>query len=536
MELEEIIVTLDKTMTLSKLITTNKSRFGIIFLLLIATQLADVGSTYLFSPMVNQVAAGKFSSFCWLLLVQFILALLLNFSFNGAYYLFNKQTQQYFHIIREKLADHYYHQPDNVAEMTNHFSQDFDILTYDYATTLFYLTCDLLNAVLVIISLFSFHWSLLAISLTTTVLSFVLARLFEQRTNQATDQLSGANQHFLETIAQWIDGLGELRRYSAKNAYEKALLKAGKEVAQKQISRRKVNSQLQLWQKITNALGTVSIPLIAGLLYFNGQLSIGEIIAAGYFSVSIFSCLDHIANGYSFLNSTKSLRQRLLALQEPVEQDKLPSVNNLEQIEIKNLTIAFDHQQINYPEMTIHAGEKILLTGPSGCGKSSLLKLILGELLAKSGQICFIDQKGKAFTPDPYSIGYLSQDPTLFSATLAENVTLHTPGLKGDAEDYLQKVGLQLNPQEKIDLSKLNLSGGQRQKVVLARALMHRYSLLLLDEPLSAIDHGGQNKLLRLLYQGPTTLIMVAHQLSPDQKAFFDREIQLQRQEAQDDC
>lgn len=94
--------------------------------------------------------------------------------------------------------------------------------------------------------------------------------------------------------------------------------------------------------------------------------------------------------------------------------------------------------------------KKILLTGDSGSGKSTLLKLLLGNLQAEKGQIIFKDAAGQAFQPDPYSIGYQAQDLVLFPATLAENVTMHSPGLSADQKITWKQSASSLIPSARL--------------------------------------------------------------------------------------
>lgn len=517
-------------MTFNALIRSNRVRMLAIFALIVATQLFDVSSTYLFSPMINEVAAGRFFQFCLFLVTQFGLSLLLNLSYNGANYLFSVQVQGYFHLIRQRLAAHYYDQPEKASEMTNHFTQDLDILTKDYADTWFYMTNDIISAFLVIGTLLAFHWLLLTISLVIAILSFLVPKGLEAYTNRATETVSKQNEHYLSIIDKWGQGLQELRRYKASQPFLKALSHAGKNVERSNVRRTKANRRVQMLQALINTIGTVSVPLTAGWLYFNHQISFGAIIAAGYFAENIFGALENIGASYSYLVSTKRLRQKLLKLQEPIAT--MPNADAPEQIRLiqgRNLSADYENSAtIIYPDFTIKAGDKVLLTGASGTGKSTLLKLLLGQLKPKNGEICYQDENGNLLQIAPYSLGYLAQDLTLFSGTICENVTMHGDHSAHDVAEALAQADLDQDSTTEIDLDHLTLSGGQKQKVILARAICHQFPVVLLDEALSAIDEVSQNKILKNLTAGPQTLIMVAHHLSREQRALFDQEIQLQ--------
>ena len=179
--------------------------------------------------------------------------------------------------------------------------------------------------------------------------------------------------------------------------------------------------------------------------------------------------------------------------------------------------------------LTVRAGDFIALLGPSGCGKSTLLRLIAGLDRPDAGQLVWADGQ----PPGPGALGYVFQDPTLLPwATAAENVwlPLRLRG-RGQAEcakevtDALAHVGLDgfanARPAE--------LSGGMRMRVSIARALVSRPSVLLLDEPFAALDefarHRLQEDLLGLWQELGCTVIFVTH--SAYEAAFLARRVVL---------
>lgn len=176
----------------------------------------------------------------------------------------------------------------------------------------------------------------------------------------------------------------------------------------------------------------------------------------------------------------------------------------------------------------------MLLTGDSGAGKSTLFKLILGEIKPTSGQIIFKDKDGAVVNPDMSKIGYIPQDPVLFPVSIADNMTMFVDKLKSALPSLVEKVQLAgdiakfdegLN--QKIDLNKLNISGGQRQKIVLVRALVHQSEIILIDEGTSAIDQQATMQILHEVKSTPATVIFIAHSFNEQMKQLFDREIHL---------
>ena len=206
-------------------------------------------------------------------------------------------------------------------------------------------------------------------------------------------------------------------------------------------------------------------------------------------------------------------------------------------IEIRSVSKAFANLPV-LREIDLHAdrGRTTVLIGPSGCGKSTLLRLILGLALPDRGSVVF---DGKPLDSESVvavrrRVGYVIQEGGLFPhMTAEENVTLmagiHGTSRAGIARRLEELTELTKFPVEGLSRYPVELSGGQRQRVALMRALMLDPDVLLLDEPLAALDpmirFDLQNDLREIFRTLQKTVVLVTHDLA--EAAFFGERIVL---------
>ncbi|MBE6039617.1 MAG: ATP-binding cassette domain-containing protein [Clostridiales bacterium] len=197
-------------------------------------------------------------------------------------------------------------------------------------------------------------------------------------------------------------------------------------------------------------------------------------------------------------------------------------------IRIENVSFTYEDSSFGtLDDVSLHIspGEKIAIVGESGCGKSTLLKLILGIIRPSSGGI-FIDGKPidsihlRAYRRH---IGTVFQFSKVMPGTILSNIAFCPhPVSREEAEEAAQKAdiadtinALPLGYDTEIsDSNSGGFSGGQRQRLLLARAFASKPSIMILDEATSALDNISQSKVLKSVYAEKCTVIMVAHRLS----------------------
>ncbi|MFA5364007.1 MAG: ABC transporter ATP-binding protein [Candidatus Bathyarchaeia archaeon] len=165
------------------------------------------------------------------------------------------------------------------------------------------------------------------------------------------------------------------------------------------------------------------------------------------------------------------------------------------EVKLTNVVKSFDKGRItavDHVNLTVRDKEYLTLLGPSGCGKTTTLRMIAGLELPTEGEITIGEKVVSSLPPEYRDIGYVFQEYALFPHMDVWNNVTYGPRVKGWTEEKSNKIGREMLELvrlfERTDALPAELSGGMRQRVALARALSSGSKLLLLDEPLGALD------------------------------------------------
>lgn len=226
-----------------------------------------------------------------------------------------------------------------------------------------------------------------------------------------------------------------------------------------------------------------------------------------------------------FVDSVSSAREKYAHVREPDGDIELPSVGMIEACDISFAYIA-GRDVLRHVSFAVAPGEAVGIVGPSGAGKSTLLDLVLRLRVPRDGEVLVDGVPVQRFAPADWArrVAYVPQDCRLLAASVLDNIAFFRPWIDAEAVRCAARLAHIHDEIEALASGYSTLigpradtvSGGQRQRICLARALAGRPDLLLLDEPMSALDLQSEDLVQRSLLdlRGGVTMLIVAHRLS----------------------
>lgn len=291
-----------------------------------------------------------------------------------------------------------------------------------------------------------------------------------------------------------------------------------------------INNGSSTIQQLTN----ISLVVLGVYLVINGDLTMGGLIACTMLASRALVPIGQTAglltqyhNAATALTSLDEIMSR--ELERPLDANFLSRPVFKGHIEFREVSFAYpgtEQDALTKVSFTIKAGEHVALLGRMGSGKSTIHKLILGLYKPTAGAILVDGIDARQIDPAELrrSIGYVQQDTQLFYGTMRENLTISAQyaddaavlaaAHAGGIDEFVNAhpKGFDMLIGERGD----TLSGGQRQGVGIARALITNPAILLLDEPTSAMDHSGEDAIKRRLIEKTKnkTLLLISHRIS----------------------
>ena len=392
---------------------------------------------------------------------------------------------------------------------------------------------DIVMAVGVGVVLFRMNSSLFSITLFSTVLSLLLVIIFKQpykRINEETMQQSAVLN------SQMIESLRGIETIKC-NACEDRELEALEREYIKSLKISLRSSKISTGQSLVSAVISTVLNMVTtyvGIMQvLNGELTLGGYMAfstlSSYFTSPVSDLISMQMSIQEAQISMKRLTEIMDYESEQADDEERTEMERMEgDIEFKDVTFRYGNRTpaLNHISFTIPQGKKVALVGSSGSGKSTITKLLLKYYEPESGEI---DVNGVNL--DEYTnasvrraISYVPQNVELFSKTLFENIRISRPeatldevkaaAKKADAHEFIRKLPLQYNTY--LEEAGNGLSGGEKQRIALARAFLKDSDLYILDESTSSLDFGTENTIFDMIYNqlADKSMLIVAHRLS----------------------
>jgi len=385
-----------------------------------------------------------------------------------------------------------------------------------------------LFSIVYLIRMFSYSAKLTWIGLGMYLLYAIVTVWLTSLTHKRESAIAEANAEAGSRLYQYLNGVDKIRMAGVE---ERALLSYMQPYARQQ------NEEIRLGRLVSakEALSCVISTIFSMVLYLiivknKIGLSIGSFVAFNTAFGAFTGAINGLVNEALNLYQEKDLVKRFWPLLEAVPEDD----GNKEVPGEMTGSLALEHVSFAYTQggknvlndlsLHIRPGEYVGIVGSSGCGKSTLLKLLLGFEAPQSG-IVMVDGKDlRSLDKGAYrrNLGVVLQNGKLISGSIHENITITAPHVKmSRVNEVIDQVGLREDINQMpmgihtvLSENSNTISGGQQQRILIARAIVGNPKILIFDEATSALDNLTQAAVSSNLDKMKVTRIVVAHRLS----------------------
>lgn len=360
-------------------------------------------------------------------------------------------------------------------------------------------------------------------------LSVFLPKLLENRLIKAQNASSASFESFLQRTKDYLNGFTTIRLFHVKEQMEKQFEKENKNQTQAECSSTILNYWVSWIPMLCSTLCYVLTIIISAWFVIRGDLSVGGILAISQLIGGVVAPFEELPSYITELASVKEIQKKLRSLLDTPCQSgntALPPADTCD-IHLRDVSFSYEEDKTILNHISYHfaPGKKYVLIGESGSGKSTLAKVIMGfyPLSAGSVEVNGISLEHYSKNSLYHSLNYMQQNVFLFSDTLYHNLTLYQDYEESLLQKVIQISGLEhfVNSLEKglqteISEDGGNVSGGERQRIGMARTLLLGAKYIIFDETTSGLDalteHQIENSILSLKDMG---CIFITHRLNP---------------------
>ncbi|MDT8718346.1 ABC transporter ATP-binding protein [Clostridium sp. 19966] len=329
-----------------------------------------------------------------------------------------------------------------------------------------------------------------------------------------------------------LTGMMTLKSFTLEDILTKKFIQTSREFVKAEKRVGKASAKVYALGALIDYGPNIAVIIFAGIMSLRNQLTSGEYLSFtftfGFVSSVLYDCQKYIIS----LRSSEAMAKRLMDVYEYAEEKQF-DIKNIKaskenMIEISKLNFSYDGTStvLKNINLNVRKGEVVAFVGSSGCGKSTLVKLISGMYDLEEGSVTVagFNLREENLPSLRSNIAIVAQESFLFPGTILQNIRYGNPKAseediyeackKADIHDFIMQ-----QPDKYLTVvgeKGLYMSGGQRQRLAIARAFLKNADILILDEPTSALDSEAEKNIQETLdkLMVGKTVIVVAHRLS----------------------
>lgn len=391
-------------------------------------------------------------------------------------------------------------QSESSSSYLSGFTNDVNSIEENYLSKQFDMIANILlfSGALIMMLLYSPLLTFIAIAL--SALPFIASILTGSRLEQLERQVSDKNAAFTITLKDILSGFSVVKSFKAESSIHGIFSRSNRQVEDCKYRKRKVATIIQLIGAITGIIAQLGVFIAGAYLTLSGYpITAGVIMTFVNLMNFIISPIAELPGILASRKAAFGLIDKMAdALEQNRNEDGYAVSAKLESgIELRNLSFGYEENKeiLHNLSTTFEAGKSYCLVGSSGCGKSTLLNLLMASHTDYSGHICFDGHELKEIHPASiYELtSMIEQNVFLFHATIRDNITMFQSFPDEMVNRVIELSGLtSIIAKHGADYlcgeDGAGLSGGEKQRISIARSLLRNSSILLVDEATSALD------------------------------------------------
>lgn len=515
-----------------KLVQNHKVLYFISLILIVSYSVVDLLKSILMSYIFDDHLLDSISSLIVIVLI-----------FLGAYLIVSTLQQYVVEVLKNKirysLNQNLYQsyasrniesfQKKDSSEILNEFNNEVNVVIDNYVSSklnMFSLTISLILGSLYIANL---SVEILMFLLFCAFITILINSIFK-------NSLKKNQMNYLDSMKQWLCSIKNLCRCfnDIKILNLEKVFCDGLDLENKNIeqSTLKNNGFIKILTSINSFISQAMffLTLLFGivLIHYN-RLTVGQLLGIAQASNMVIMPIVNYANLRNMIQSSKPVLQKLLDNSMCYEENE-PIVfdEQIHDIKIKHLSYSYGVRQIlDLNNLVIDQGKKYLVIGKSGDGKSTFLDILTKQKKADGIYVNNKDLKDVQFSTYADKFSYVNQDNDLLPFSFEQNITLGRKMSKYSLKDLVTIFNLESifdKERDNLDFEHLNLSGGEKQRICLARAIYRNKKWLFLDEAFSAIDKTNSDRIHQFILSDPyLTVLSIEHKVTKETVSLYDK-------------